>query len=243
MFVKLSSIAHFSPEELMILKTVVECLPESHVMKQSMIRKINQMYELKQAVDQVVREQNAGNVQHLLEAVDQKKQVILHDYASANSNGVRNRLVEPFEFMTNFIQIWCYEPESGQNKVFKTERMESVEVLAHDWSFEKEHCVGCPDIFGIYKPKRIRIRMKLNVRAASLLQEEYPQSRQVLKPVDENHWLLDTHVCSMEGVGRFVLGLMDDIEVISPVEFIAFLKDKLKMGKMKLKPKKQKRKK
>ena len=92
-----------------------------------------------------------------------------------------------------------------------------------------------PDIFGIYTKDRIRIQLKLNVRAANLLKEEYPGSEKFLTVLDENHWLLDTHVCAREGVGRFVMGLMNDIEVIKPKNLVTFLKREVKKANLKLK--------
>ena len=38
---------------------------------------------------------------------------------SGNSHKVSDRLVEPFEFTTNMIDVWCYDLEKKGNKVFK----------------------------------------------------------------------------------------------------------------------------
>jgi hypothetical protein len=35
-------------------------------------------------------------------------------------------------------------------------------------------------------------------------------------------------VCSFQGIGRFVLGLLEDIEVVESDEFKSFLSEKLK---------------
>jgi len=239
-FVRLSGLAHFTEEESMLMKTVAECLPESHVMKQNIIRRIDQVYETKQLVDHVVRIQNRDNIHNLLEAIEHKKQVILRDYASANSNEVRDRIVEPFKFTTNMIQIWCFDPESQTNKLFKTERIERVEVVDHEWLYEKMHQVGCEDIFRICTPDRIRVRLKMNVRAAHLLLEEYPKSEEFLTKLDDNHWMLDTIVCSLKGVGRFVMGLMNDIEVVKTPKLKEYLTQEMKSGLKKLKEKNKK---
>jgi hypothetical protein len=55
---------------------------------------------------------NAQNVNKLVEAIEQKMKVVLKNYSSANSNEVSSRIVEPFKFTTNYIQIWAYEPSS-----------------------------------------------------------------------------------------------------------------------------------
>jgi hypothetical protein len=60
----------------------------------------------------------------------------------------------------------------------------------------------------------------------NLLLEEYPLAeRDIIQQVDS--WLLDTKVCNYRGVGRFVLGLMDDVEVLENEEFKEYLRTKL----------------
>jgi predicted DNA-binding transcriptional regulator YafY len=108
-------------------------------------------------------------------------------------------------------------------------------VLEHDQVFEDRHDVGFVDIFRMHGECRTRVQLLLNVRAAHLLLEEYPKSADYLKEIDHEHWLLETEVCSFLGIGRFVLGLMDDIEVIEPKEFVQFLKERLKNSQKKLK--------
>ena len=48
-----------------------------------------------------------------------------------------------------------------------------------------------------------------------------------MKQLDKNHWSLQLDVCSYIGVGRFVLGLFDDIEVKGDEGFKEYLKKKL----------------
>ena len=38
---------------------------------------------------------------------------------------------------------------------------------------------------------------------------------------------MDTEVCSFEGVGRFVIGLIEDIEIIDSTEFKTYLISKI----------------
>jgi predicted DNA-binding transcriptional regulator YafY len=61
------------------------------------------------------------------------------------------------------------------------------------------------------------------------LTEKFPLAEQYLKKVNDNKWILKTEVCSYEGIGRFVVGLLHDIKVIQPDEFKNFLKKKLKL--------------
>jgi hypothetical protein len=64
--------------------------------------------------------------------------------------------------------------------------------------------------------------------SASLLTEEYPLADKFLTKISDNEFILETKVCSYEGVGRFVLGLLADIEIIENEEFKRFIKEKKK---------------
>ena len=61
----------------------------------------------------------------------------------------------------------------------------------------------------------------------NLLVEEYPLSERDIKQIDESHWLLDTEVCNYLGIGRFVMGLAEDIEVIESPDFVDYLRQKI----------------
>ena len=74
-----------------------------------------------------------------------------------------------------------------------------------------------------------RVQLQLGVMAHNLLIEEYPLSERDLTQVDDTHWLLNTMVCNYAGIGRFVMGLIDDIEIIDSPEFIDFLLIKQKI--------------
>jgi hypothetical protein len=57
----------------------------------------------------------------------------------------------------------------------------------------------------------------------NLLLEEYPLAEEHITAIDAEHWLLDTEVASYAGVGRFVVGLMDDIRIIDTPELEEYL--------------------
>ena len=165
---------------------------------------------------------NAININRLIEAISAGKQVVLKNYASSHTGIARVRLVEPFGFTTNYVQVWCYEPESGLNKLFKTARIQSVEVLDADWQFNELHHEGYIDIFRITGFEQKRVQMELGMMAHNRLIEEYPLATRDLKQIDDSHWLLDTMVCDYVGIGRFVMGLSEDIKILTP-EFEAYI--------------------
>ena len=73
--------------------------------------------------------------------------------------------------------------------------------------------------------------ISMGLRATSLLAEEFPLAAPQLQKLPDNHWLLKTEVCSYEGVGRFVLGLPGEIEIIDSPEFFDYIS--MQINKMK----------
>ncbi len=221
-FKDISQLIHFTDEEAYIVNQLIEALDNTNVIKQNLRKKLTSVYNCTSLADCVVEGKNAVNVNHLVEAIGGHKQVILKRYASSHTGVVRDRLVEPFGFTTNYVQVWCYEPESGLNKLFNTARIGSVEVLSESWQSSEQHHEGYIDIFRITGFEQRRVRLKLGMMAHNLLVEEYPLASRDLTPIDEGHWLLDTMVCDYVGIGRFVMGLADDIQILTP-EFEAYI--------------------
>ncbi|GHT79208.1 hypothetical protein AGMMS50262_22650 [Bacteroidia bacterium] len=136
--------------------------------------------------------------------------------------------MEAFAFTTNYIQVWAYDVEEKKNKLFKTDRIESIQILPDKWQYEPEHKAGYIDIFRISSFERYPVKLRMGLLSASLLTEEYPLSEKHLTKISDNEYLLETEVCSYEGVGRFVMGLLHDIEIIDSPELKAFIGEKIK---------------
>ncbi len=217
-FKDISQLVHFTDEEAHIVNQLIEGLDDTNMLKQNLRRKLTTVYNCTSMASSIVRGKNAINVNLLLEAMEQHLQVTLVDYASPHT-GVRSRVVEPFGFTTNYVQVWCYEPESGMNKLFKLSRIGSVDVMDSEWQHESDHANGYIDVFRMTGFEQHRVQLRLGLLARNLLIEEYPLSERDLRPDGDNSWILDTQVCNYLGVGRFVMGLMDDIEIIDSPEF------------------------
>ena len=232
-FKDISQLVHFTEEEAYILNSAIESIDPTNVIKQNLKAKLASVYDFKMLAECVVKGENARNVNSLIEAIEEKRQVVLHNYTSAHSRNVSDRLVEPLSFTTNYIQVWAYEVSSGKNKLFKLSRIGSVEVLPDEWKYENEHKEGLMDLFRINSFEQIPVKLKLGLRAASLLVEEYPLGEKYLSPIpdDSSHYILDTRVCGYEGIGRFVLGLLDDIEILEGDGLKEFLKVRMSLAR------------
>lgn len=227
-FKDISNLLHFTEEESHILKRAIDSIDENNLMKQNLKRKLGTVYDYKILAETVVKSKNSDNINLLTGSIEEKKQVLLINYNSAKSNVVRDRIAEVFAFTTNYIQVWAYEPESGENKLFKVSRIGDVKILESGWQYQAMHKPGFIDIFRISSFEALPVKLKMGVRAANLLTEEYPLAERDIVKISNNEWLLDTKVCSYQGVGRFVMGLFNDVEIIDSPDFSAFIENKLK---------------
>ncbi len=233
-FKDISQLVHFTDEEAHIVNQLIEGLDDTNMLKQNLRKKLCTVYNCTSMASSVVRGANASNVNRLVEAIECRLQVVLRDYASGHTGDLRDRVVEPFGFTTNYVQVWCYEPESGMNKLFKTSRIGAVELTEREWQYADKHQEGYIDIFRMTGFEQQRVKLRLGMLSRNLLIEEYPLSERDIVQESEGRWLLDTKVCNYRGIGRFVMGLMDDIEIVDSPEFEEYIRGQINATLLKL---------
>ena len=221
-FRDISQLVHFTEEEAVILKSAIENIDDTNLLKQNLKRKLYSVYDNRTLADTVVHGKNAPNIRRLVEAIEEQRQVVLHGYQPAHGGRVRDRTVEPFAFTTNYVEVWCYDPDDGANKLFKTSRIGSV-TPAGAWRHASEHREGFIDVFRMHGERRFRIRLDMGPLARNLLCEEYPLAERHIRPTGEGRWLLETDIASPAGAGRFVVGLLDDIRIVDSPELTDYL--------------------
>ena len=229
-FKDISQLIHFTDEEAHIVNQLIGALDDTNMLKQNLRRKLSSVYNCTSMANSIVKGKNAENINRLIEAVQEQRQVILHDYSSSRT-GTRDRKVEPISFTTNYVQIWCYDTADGVTKLFNTARIGSVEVLDTEWQAEDKHKRGYIDIFRVSGFEERPVKLRLGTMAHNLLLEEYPLAERDLKE-ENGAWILDTKVCDFRGVTRFVLGLADDIEVLGSEEFKEYLRNRIEKIKI-----------
>lgn len=227
-FKDISELIHFTEEEAFILKSAIENIDENNLLKQNLKKKLYTVYDYNILAETIVSGKNGRNVGQLVQAIENKKRVVLKNYSSAHGNDVRDRVVEAYAFTTNYVQVWCYCPEENQNKLFKISRIGSVDILPEAWQHEAQHQSGYIDVFRMNSKETKPVKLRLGLRAANLLSEEFPLASKYLNKLSDNEWVFESEVCSYDGVGRFVMGLLDDIEIIESPELQKYIADHLK---------------
>lgn len=224
---QLSDLLYFTEEEAYLLKSAIESIDETNVLKQNLKRKLYSIYDCKMVADIVLQPRNRENVHDIVEAIENKRQVVLHDYHSSSSNKVSDRLVEPFALTANFVQVWCYDLETKEVRFYKTSRIGSVEVLSKHWQYESLHQRDFEDVFRMHGKQQLPVKLKMSLRAANLLREEYPLADRFISQLDSESWIFDAPVANYAGISRFVLGLYEDIEILESDGLKDFVRQKI----------------
>jgi predicted DNA-binding transcriptional regulator YafY len=221
--IDLQNLIYFSEEEAYIVNGLIDSLDVSNVLKGTLKKKLSAIYNNIANIEYVVNREAAEHIEGLGKAIREKKRVILKGYESSHSNEISDRFIEPYEFTTNCVDVWGFDIEKQENRVFKISRIERVSVLEDGWANEDKHQRSKTDCFRISGFTQTAVKLELSMMAKNLLLEEFPLAEKDLKLID-NRWVLDTMVSGMEGVGRFVIGLASEIKIIDSPELTKYIK-------------------
>jgi predicted DNA-binding transcriptional regulator YafY len=225
----------FTLEEVSILRQLIQSGSGGHPLRASILKKLAFHSEAKELPEQFLKLRVAKMFRLLTEATEQNAQVVLKNYHSANSQEITDRLVEPFQFGEGFQSVLALDTKDKQCKYFKLERIGEVVILNKPYKFQKLHEKSSTDIFGMSGRKQNWVTLQLNLRAYVLMREEFPLSLPYLEKnedAEERSYTFHAPVLNFKGVGRFVMGLAEEISIVGPPEFKTYIKEKLKQQKL-----------
>lgn len=217
----------FTEEEAVLLRRMLDKAEHGNALIANLKRKLKQFYDFDILADEQLREHAVQNIGPLYDAIKLQRQVILKGYSSPHSQTVRDRFVEPFLLLNNNNEVRCYEPSSGMNKTFKVSRMQGVQVLDSEWAYADRHRRMYTDVFMFSGEELMPVELTLGPLSYNILREEYPQAMPYVADGIDGRHTLRLDVCSYAGIGRFVLGLYDDIRVLGGDGFKQYLAAKI----------------
>lgn len=223
----LRNVLHFSEEETYLLSRSIDLIEEKQVCATRLKQKLAAFLNQDKTIETYIQKEKSAIVQSLRKAQQLKKQILLINYASGNSQTMKNRMVEPFEFKDDFNLVWAFDIELKQNRQFKICRIEDVQETLLPWEYERSHRSKPVDIFRNTGDLNKQVEFSLNLKAKNLLIEEYPLSERFLTKISNNQFLLKAPIAKYEGPGRFVLGLAEDIQLQGDEGFRHYLKTKI----------------
>lgn len=218
--------AQFSMEETKLIKKLIQSGASDNPLKNLLLKKLSLNSEIDSVPRLFVKARIGKFVDELAAAIKNKKQVVLKNYHSANSNEIRDRLVEPIHFGDNYQSVMALDTADKVCKQFKLDRIGEIVEMDKSYAFESLHQKNQTDIFGFSGDASTWITLHLTMRAYLLLREEFPLSVSYIQK-QEQDYVFNGPVASFEGAGRFVLGLMDEIKVKGPEGFKTFLQNKI----------------
>lgn len=222
-FRKLFTMLDFTEDEAIFLRHLIEGADDKTPQVRTIKQKLELFYDFNIIEDVRLREQHANNVSVIYEAIKFEQMIKICGYRSNHSNTKTDRIVEPFMLMNNNNEVRCYELASEQCKTFKLSRMESVELIDLRWSYADRHKQMFTDVFMFSSENPQTVELSMGRLSSTILVEEFPDAEQYLSQTDDSRWRLAMPVCSFLGIGRFVKGLKDDIEVIAPDSFKEYI--------------------
>jgi len=224
----LRNVLHFSEEEIYLLSQTINSMEGKPGCIARLNQKLSSFLNQDKAIEAYIQKEKSAIVQSLRNAWKTKKQILLINYASGNSQTVKNRLVEPFEFKDDFNLIWAFDTGLKQNRQFKICRIEDVQESLLPWEYERLHRSKPVDIFRNTGDLDKQVEFGLSLRAKNLLIEEYPLSERFLTKINNKLFEFKAPVAKYEGPGRFVLGLAEDIQPKGDEGFLHFIQQKIK---------------
>jgi proteasome accessory factor C len=217
----------FSIEETKLIKKLIQGGTDNNPLKNSLLKKLALNSELDSMPRLFVKARLSKFVDDLALAIRNRHQVVLKNYHSAHSNEIRDRLVEPIHFGDNYQSVMALDTHDKICKQFKLDRIGEVISLEKKFEFESLHQNKDTDIFGFSGDGNIWITLRLSMRAYLLMREEFPLAIPFLEKEDD-HYRFHGPVTNFEGIGRFVLGLVDELTIIEPENFRSFIVKKIK---------------
>lgn len=213
-------------EEAAFLQDVLWQLPAGDPRRERLLHKLNRQYTLAPLLQSLSKFQDYEHIRSLASAIENGLRVRLLNYMS--SDGVlSNRLIEPVEFQNGYTHLWAFDIDKAAYRQFRIARIGHVDIL--DDKIAQRHESRATDIFGWTGPQWLPVRLRLSSRAYQLLREEFPDAQPFLRS-DRDGFLFDGMVRDWRGIGRFILGLPGEMEVLEPEELKAYLRERVAQG-------------
>ena len=222
--IKLEELVLISSEEAFLIHRMLRSIAGECPLVYNIELKLAAIFDAICITEIVGNKSASENIKELKKAINNHERVVLMNYESGHTMQISNREVEPYAFSTNYADVYAYEIATGKNKIFKVCRIGWVKPTCNLWEHEDKHEVIAPDCFRMNGKESTPVTLKMTLMAKNLLIEEYPLSERDLT-YEDGHWWLRTNVKSMAGVGRFVIGLADQIEIVNSPQLKRYVGD------------------
>lgn len=226
----LNNLIHFSEEEAYVFYRSIYGMNGAEHIKERLLNKLHSLYDFK-ALGKIKDQDQLEIVNTISKSIAKKQVLIFQQYRSSNSATISDREVEAFQFAEDYKSVWCYDIKDKTIKQFMLSRIGKVILLSKNWHNEANHQLPFTDAFRMAAPKPIdSVKLKLSLRAFNLICEEFPLAEKDITK-QENSFELETKIASYYGIGRFILGLPGEIEILQSKKLKDFILKQIKTYK------------
>jgi predicted DNA-binding transcriptional regulator YafY len=217
--------------QLGLLKAVSE-LAAGHPEFETLRDRLASLLEYTQREHAYMRRPYLTKVKLLEQAKAEKRQVLLLDYHSSNSNMVADRRVEPFFFKAEEDILQAFDVDKEKLRHFRLSRIKRIRLLDTPWSYEGQHQVLATDPFRIVDNRQVMVHLRMRVGAYNELVERFPASKAYIQEDAEDEGVYDFQ-CQVNhrffGLTNFILGFYHQIvEILEPEELKAHLQAEIR---------------
>ncbi len=210
---------HFSEEDQVLLHQAIDQISPNTKRSKLLKQKLAALYDFKKLGHAYLRKPYLTKVDKLLQAEQEKKQVILKEYPSSNSNIVSDRHVEGFYVNPPEDTVQTYDIDKKGLRHFRISRIKRVIITDTHWHYQNHHQDRRTDPFRIVDNQQVMVELNLKVGARNELLERFPLTKSYIQDGDQP----DTYnfQCKVNhrflGLTNFILGYHHQgIEIISP---------------------------
>ena len=224
---QLKDLLHFSEEDQTLLHQAIDNLPDTTERHQQLKKKLSALYDFRRLGHAYLRKPYLFKMDLLLQAKDDKRQALLVDYRSSNSNAISSRLVEPFHVSPAEDTLQAFDVEKQVLRHFRISRFTRVQLTDAPWQHEGHHNILPTDPFRIVSKDQVNVHLRLGVGAYNELVERFPLAKGHIEE-SETPGVFDFQ-CKVNGqflgLSNFILGFYHQhIEVVEPEELRAHLR-------------------
>lgn len=227
---KLCDVVKFTDAEALVMKRLIDGADEKDLLVRSIKKKLERFYDFHVIENSTENKHQTRIAQKLYDAIMSERVVLIHGYSSPHSQTLTDREIEPFLLMNGNHDVRAYEHKSDMCKTFKISRMTDLEILDKPWRYRSKHLAMFTDYFNFSGDAPKEVCLRLDRLSYNVLIEEFPKTeRDIVAEEDGEHWMFKPSICSMIGIGRFILGLYDHIEIIDSPELDDYIKKKIEL--------------
>ncbi len=224
----LRDLLEFSEKDQILLLNALDTIASNSKHAEKLKRKLSSMHDFTRIGRAMLRKPYLTKVDLLRKAKKEKRQILLMDYHSSNSNEISDRLVEGFDPNIHDDVLQAFDVDKKKLRHFRISRITRLKITDQPWQYEKKHEVFATDPFRIVEKNQVMVHLRLKVGAYNELIERFPLTQSYIKPDALEEGIYDFQ-CLVNyrfiGLSNFILGFYHQlVEVVEPESLLNHLR-------------------